>query len=149
MAIKKDDDQSRLEKEEGQFVKTKDDMNSTPKHSKEEAVKFFRKVQDKCLYSNNQEGIEEAAKLIDYFKSEYKYEVYQKDDTIKMGKKMKPNKAENNRKTIERAHKTIMNKTKKHIPFLHKHLKLYLEVGKGFICYNPPEDDPLWEIIEK
>jgi hypothetical protein len=63
MAKKKGDKQSRLEKEEGQFAKTKDDMNSTAKHSKEEAVKFFRKVQAKYLYSSDQK---EVVKLIDY-----------------------------------------------------------------------------------
>jgi hypothetical protein len=145
MAKQKGDKQSRLEKEEGQFAKNKDDMNSTTKHPKEETVKFFRKVQDKYLYANDQE---EIAQLIDYFKSEYKYEVYKKDDTIKMGKKIKPNKAENNRKTIERAHRAIMKKTERNLPSLYKHFKLYLEIGKGLICYNLPEDDPFWEIIE-
>ena len=139
----KDKEKERLGKD-GLTEKSNSEMDCL--YTEQDTKDDFEKLEEMYLKLKNgnqreKDGLKEA---IRYFERTYCHRVITTKDSIKMGGKISPSKrAKDDSSLIRNSIKGVMKKLKK--KSLHRHLELYLHIKNG-VKYDPPEDQPLWEI---
>lgn len=139
----KDKEKERLGKE-GLTEKSNSEMDCL--YTESEAKNAFEILEDMFLKLKDgtqaeKDGIENAIRI---FERDYWYRVIRTKDSIRMGPKLNFSKrVKNDSSLIRNSIKGLMKKLEKKP--LHRHLKLYLHFKNG-VEYDPPKDQPHWEI---
>jgi len=139
----KDKENERLE-EDGLTEKSNAEMDSL--YTEEDVKEIFKNLEEQ--YLKLKDGTQKEKDWINegirFFEREYWYRVIKTKDSIRLGQKSNVSKrAKDDSSLIRNSIKGVMKRLKG--KSLHRHLELYLHIKNG-VKYDPPEDQPLWEI---
>ena len=129
---------------EGFIEKSNAEMDSL--YTEEDVKEIFKNLEEQ--YLKLKDGTQKEKDWINegirFFEREYWYRVIKTKDSIRLGQKSNVSKrAKDDSSLIRNSIKGVMKRLKG--KSLHRHLELYLHIKNG-VKYDPPEDQPLWEI---